>query len=127
MCAGGWADFVADGRWTVPSSDSPLPSHDPRENIEREEALALLALNEPIPAQRQAHIDACAQCQAELAALRRTVHLARDAAVPSTRAAAPPAAWQHTPAELALDEPPAHRPGRRRRVRPLGAPRSWPN
>src|SRR3954452_858243 len=119
MCAGGWADFVADGRWTVPSSDSPLPSHDPRENIEREEALALLALNEPIPAQRQAHIDACAQCQAELAALRRTVHLARDAAERTTQADPSPAVWQRIAAELDLPEQAGHRPSRRRRDRSL--------
>lgn len=59
------------------------------------EDLALAALGEPLPADDAAHLDACAECRAEVASLRRGVELL---AVPEFAAAGapvppPPAVW----------------------------------
>ena len=51
--------------------------HDPRYELDRVESLSLLALGEQIDADLDGHIDECPDCQAELAALRRTVALGR--------------------------------------------------
>ncbi|TFV53455.1 ABC transporter substrate-binding protein, partial [Geodermatophilus sp. DF01-2] len=59
------------------------------------EQLALAALREPLPATDATHLDACAQCQAEVASLRRGVDALAvpELAAPVAAVPPPPAVW----------------------------------
>ena len=59
------------------------------------EQLALAALGEPLPADDAAHLEACAECRAEVASLRRGVELLAvpEFAAPGAPVPPPPAVW----------------------------------
>jgi hypothetical protein len=59
------------------------------------EDLALAALGEPLPADDATHLDACAECRAEVASLRRGVELLAvpEFAAPGAPVPPPPAVW----------------------------------
>jgi hypothetical protein len=59
------------------------------------EQLALAALREPLPPADAAHLESCAQCQAEVASLRRSVDALAvpQLAAPGPAVAPPPAVW----------------------------------
>jgi anti-sigma factor RsiW len=59
------------------------------------EDLALAALGEPLPADDTTHLDACAECRAEVASLRRGVELLAvpEFAAPGAPVPPPPAVW----------------------------------
>ena len=68
-----------------------------------DETLALWALGESIDSPDDAaHLDVCAECRAELEALRATVATGRSGGVPSL-VAPPPRVWGAVAAELGLD------------------------
>lgn len=95
-------------------SSDPAHGHDPRYELARVESLSLLALGEQIDADLDGHIDECPDCQAELAALRRTVALGRygvenDNDLPTTPS---PAVWERITAELGAPAGSAHHSGR---------------
>ena len=109
----------------MPSSDQPpahADHHDPRFDLDRQDALTMLALGQsPAPelAAVTAHIDSCADCQTELTALRHTVGLARDSvAAIGPDVEPPPRVWQGIASELALPTATVH-PHRRWRSRAL--------
>lgn len=79
------------------------PTH--RDDATRGESLTLLALGEPIDPDLDAHIHSCAECKAELDALRRTVTLAQHPGTDDDLAIATPSAavWQNICAELRLE------------------------
>jgi anti-sigma-K factor RskA len=59
------------------------------------EQLALAALHEPLPPDDASHLETCAQCQAEVASLRRSVDALAvpELAAPGAAVAPPPAVW----------------------------------
>lgn len=96
----------------MPSSDptdrtppgGPADPHDPRFELDLQDALVLIALGEPAPDWVEHHRRSCRRCQEELAGLAQTVRVARETvparaeldAVPS------PAVWDGIVAELGL-------------------------
>lgn len=83
---------------------SPTDPHDPRFEFDRQDNLVLLALGEPVPAEFHAHQADCTQCRRDLAALGKTVRLARESTEhrPQLSAEPPASVWTGIAAELAL-------------------------
>ncbi len=93
----------------MPSSDVPHDPHDPRFELELQDALVLLALGEPVEPWVEAHRVGCRRCQEDLAGLSQTVRVARET-VPARAeldATPSPSVWAGIAAELGLDRPSA--------------------
>ncbi len=83
-----------------------MDPHDPRMELDLLDNLALAALGEPIGADLQRHAQSCPRCQRELAGLRQTVSLAREAGHPRDQASQPAGSvWDGIASELGIAEP----------------------
>lgn len=96
-------------------TDLPGDPHDPRWDLDRQDCLVLAALGEPIAADFEAHCAVCTRCRADLAALSRTVQLARapQEDVPVLDAVPSQSVWTGIAAELGLADETGHTRARR--------------